>query len=422
MSGKGDALAFSLLRFVRRLPPSELEAHFAAREIPIGSDIDWADTRASFRDSVIAAIEAFPDEVRAQVYEDFERVDQLANEVGQRALQAMIAGDAALVRRFHERQCAEARGLLVLLSDEDAFDRAFASAYADRLSHGRSWSAYQFLPRAALKTDRNSLKRLESSLSDLFRKTDGTGRTVMIDTFKRPVDSRGGHDGQMSQYSIYVEGVPETTMEFDQRELKRRVRRPVIEAAICCDPVPGTMDVVARGGREFRERMAGLFATCMLGSTRQIKPLRQRQFDLDKLKRPLAFPTDPSDGIKSVRVTLLRLKDPSIRFRRLTIEEPSADADIHATSHEWFGDRDPLRLRNWQIIKAELRIEFQPEGKDRRGKAIKVELGAPNRSNLKDQTHWHQLVSEKYLARWGLVRKPIVDDGGHDDRPTRDSL
>jgi hypothetical protein len=80
----------------------------------------------------------------------------------------------------------------------------------------------------------------------------------------------------------------------------------VIEAAICCDPVSGTLDVVSKGGRPLREEIAKSFAERLLGPETTLTPLSRRDFDLSRLKRPAAFSTDPVDGVKSVEVTLLR--------------------------------------------------------------------------------------------------------------------
>jgi hypothetical protein len=103
-----------------------------------------------------------------------------------------------------------------------------------------------------------------------------------------------------------------------------------------------------------------------------------------------------------VTVTLLRLSSIGGRFSRVTIETDE-NTDIHAASARWFGDSDPLQRSEWRVTQAKLRITFHPEANRKREKAINVELRAPNGSNLKDQTHRHQLVSEKYLRRWGLV-------------------
>jgi len=67
---------------------------------------------------------------------------------------------------------------------------------------------------------------------------------------------------------------------------------------------------------------------------------------------------------------------------------------------------DLLRRPDWQVTQAKLKIAFYPEAKGKR--AINVELRAPNGSNLRDQTRRHQIVSEKHLARWGLIKKAMA--------------
>ena len=76
--------------------------------------------------------------------------------------------------------------------------------------------------------------------------------------------------------------------------------------------------------------------------------------------------------------------------------------DVHR-----FGDSDLLRRPDWQITQAKLKIAFYPEAKGKRAKTINVELSAPNGSNLRDQTRRHQIVSEKYLVRWGLIEETM---------------
>jgi hypothetical protein len=195
-------------------------------------------------------------------------------------------------------------------------------------------------------------------------------------------------------------------MEFDREEPKRKTRRPVIEAAICCDPVTGTLDVVSKGGRPLREGIAKSFAQHLLDSETTLTPVSRRDFDLDRFKRPMPFPTDPSDGIKSVEVTLLRLRNAAGHFGRVTIEiDDTEHGDIHASSACLFGDSDLLRRSDWRVIQAKLKIAFYPEAKGKRAKTINVELRALNGSNLRDLTRRHQIISEKYLARWGLTKK-----------------
>jgi hypothetical protein len=178
----------------------------------------------------------------------------------------------------------------------------------------------------------------------------------------------------------------------------------VIEAAICFDPASGILEVVSKGGRPLREKIAQSFGARLLASEKTLMPVRPRDFDLDRLKRPMPFATDPSDGIKGVEVTFLRLRDAAGRFCRVALEADDEHPDIHEDSAGCFGDFDPLQRPQWRVVQAKLRIAFRPEGHGKRAKAITVELRAPNGSNLRDQTRRHQIISEKYLARWGLIK------------------
>ena len=392
-------MSFSLPRFLRRVQPSDLQGYFGARAILFSEQVDWTAKTAALVVSVKAAIEALSEREREQVFEDFERIDQVSDEIGQRALRSLIEQDEALLHRFHSCNGSEGRGLFVLLTDEEAFDNALATAYAERMRHGRSWSGYCLPAPLAPSKSPSDIALLESDLSALFHEFDGTGRKLKVDWFeRRTCDLKGAALGQVIHYSVYVEGLPECSMEFDREEPKRRTRRPVIEAAICCDPV----------GRPLRKEIAQSFAERLLDSENALTPIRPRDFDLDRLKRPMPFPTDPSDGIKSVEVTLLRLRDAAGRFGRVTIEVDGEYPDIHGTSAGWFGDFDPLRRPEWRVMQARLRIAFHPEGRGKRGKLITVELRAPNGSNLRDQTWRRQIVSEKYLVRWGLIEETIA--------------
>jgi hypothetical protein len=116
-------MSFSLPRFLRRVQPSDLQGYFCARAILFSEQVDWTAKTAALVGSVKAAIEALSERERERVFEDFECIDQVSDEIGQRALQSLIEHTEALLRRFHSCNGSEARGLFVLLTDEKAFDK-----------------------------------------------------------------------------------------------------------------------------------------------------------------------------------------------------------------------------------------------------------------------------------------------------------
>jgi hypothetical protein len=131
-------MSFSLPRFLRYIRPSDLEEYFERRGIRFPERLDWNAASAKLMVCLKAAIEALPDAQRERVLDDFERVHQLTDDSGQCSLLALAEPDAALHRRFQSCHGHQARGLLILLANEEAFDHALATAYAERMRSGRS--------------------------------------------------------------------------------------------------------------------------------------------------------------------------------------------------------------------------------------------------------------------------------------------
>jgi hypothetical protein len=181
--GLGTGMSFSLPRFLRHIQPSDLEDYFEQRGIKLPERLDWNASPAKLLPCLMAAIEALPNLQRERVLDDFERVDQLTDDIGQCSLQTLL--DGGLLREFQSSNGRQARGLLVLLANEDTFDKAVATAYAERMRSGRSWSGYRVPGSASPSDNPAAVGLLETDLQALFRDLDGSGRKLKIDMFER---------------------------------------------------------------------------------------------------------------------------------------------------------------------------------------------------------------------------------------------
>ena len=129
-----------------------------------------------------------------------------------------------------------------------------------------------------------------------------------------------------------------------------------------------------------------------------------KQYDISKLLRQFDFPTDPDDGIASVKVTMLKLK-PQDNSNKVTLEVAARETrTIYEVSQEWFNTHDPLR-NGFYLSQVKLAIYFTPDEENRRGKVVPVKIIWPNGCDLKDKTEKERLIGDKYLKRWGLLRK-----------------
>ena len=222
------------------------------------------------------------------------------------------------------------------MQDTTLFEHALAAAYADRLRQGPSWSAFSIGGLARTDIGAHDWETLEADIAAVLMRPDGTTGKLKIESFERGSIGEGGRiTGSNTHCVIYLEALPVTDLAFKDKgnEPIRQTRRPVAEVAIWYDPGERTLDVVAAGGKPVRTRIAELFARNVLGVTEKVSPIVTRTFFLDRLKRPLTADTDPSDGIQSVKVILLRLAPMSDGYGRFTIEiDPNDQRDIWAFS------------------------------------------------------------------------------------------
>jgi hypothetical protein len=398
-------MAFNLPQFVRRTPRSSLREYFQFRSIDLSTDLDWSSAPRTYVDALRAEVENLPDAERERVYQDFEHADMLSDEPGQLAIRSLFAEKAGFMQAVESMDGSEARSIAALMEDETAFRKALAARLADRLRIGRSWSGF-LVGRdsgVAASPTEAGLAGFEADLRLIFMKLDGSGRKLSIDRFER---DRPGTSGRFTQYTVYVEGLPQANNEFDANRLVPRARRPVFEAALCHDPAAGTIDIVCKGGRGVRLDIARAFMHRLLGSEGDPKAIRLRGVNLDGLKSRMPFASDPGDGLRRVAVILLRLRDADESFGRITLEVGSEadDEDIWTRSGDWFEDSDPLLYANWFVTQASLMIEFYPENEGGPAKTMTVDLRTPHGTNLKDLPRRYAMIVEKNLLRWGLLQ------------------
>ena len=398
-------MGFNLKRFLRRTPPAVLRKYFDARNISLSDRVEWENQTPTQPDRLLDAINGLEQHIRDLVIADFERTDQLCDLTGQKALHSVAAGNADVLALLQASDVEEARAITLLVRNEALFEYAFTAAYADRLLKGRSWSAFSIDGSAIIGAVPANMPAFEAELAGTLTRMDGSEGKLKIDSFERGTMSEDGTvAGKATHYAIYSESTPVSDVEFHGDELQRTTRRPVNEGAILYDADSRTLDVVAEGGTIVRHRVADSFAQNVLGIKGRIHPVSTRRFALERLRRSMAFESDPADGIASVKLTMLRLALMGARYERVTIEvDPSDRADLCARSAQWFGDADPMRWPEWSVTHATLRIVFHPEPGKTRKTTVPIQLRIPNGSNLRDQTQRHQIISQKYLARWGLI-------------------
>jgi len=384
-----------LNRMIRNTSVPSLREFFTSHAVDLPPAVNWAAPEQDVIQSLLQAVDEMDDTTLARVINDAERVTNMADEAGQTALYSVIEDRA----RLDSLGNAYDRVQWMFRNDPTGFLRAEEVRFTDERRRGRMWDGFIGTPNVALQRDAEAVAAFEKAVRERF-----ASNNVHIDIFDRHRPMFEGEDCELVQVVVYREGLPDDDLAFDEHgKLTRRPRRPVFEAAMTYEPETGVIEVVAND-RESREDMVRFLARDLLGIEFQQERLPFRHYDLSVLLKPHDFPTDPADGIAAVEVKSLRLMPIESVGERVTLEcLRKADRSIWDMARERFGGADPLQ-GGWVATQAKLTIRFHPTGGSRRGRTLPLTVTMPHGCNLKDQTEREQLIGERYLRRWGILR------------------
>lgn len=379
--------------FIRNTPKTSLRAYFDQAGILLTPPVNW-DAPGDVVRPLLQAVDEMDPVTRDRLETVAERVTGMADEAGEAAIYS-IAQDPALLDTLRN---AYDRALWMYINEAAGFRHAEEVRFSDERRRGRMWDGFIGEPNLVLRRDTASLDAFKAGIRDRFQSNN-----VHVDLFNRNRPTFEGTDCALVQATVYREGRPDDFLEFVNGALDRRPRRPVFEAAITYEQATGVIEVVAND-RDSREDMVRLFARDLLASEFRQERLPFRQFDLGVLRQPFTFPTDPGDGIESVRVNHLRLMPIDTVGERVTFEcMRQAIQTIWQMAQERFGANNPL-LGGWVVTQAKLTIRFHPEAGSRRGKTLPLTITMPHGCDLKDRTERERMIGDKYLLRWGIVR------------------
>lgn len=381
--------------FIRHTSPARLEEYFAHKAIAVHG-VDWSQEQAEVAKNVIQLVDHLSEADKARLRVDAERVCHMADDIGQAALLS-VAKDQAT---FTGLQNGIERSHWVYINEPDSFRHAEDIRYADQYRHGRNWSGYQVEAGISLATDPVSLATFKDKVKALF----GLGDKVKLELFERTMPDEEGNDIDVVQVMVYQEGLPDSYLEFEGEDIVSRIRRPVSEHAITYAPETGVIEVVA-ARRERRDTIAKAFTEDLLKQPVEADSLPLRRYDLSPLLQDQPLDWDAEDGIESVQVVMMKLKDLA-GDGRVQLEVPAKrEIGFHEYAREHFCECNPLTSGSFTPTQAQLSIRFHPENGSNLHKVLPLKITMPHGCDLRSRTERERLIGEKYLKRWGLLEE-----------------
>ena len=138
-------MAFTLGKFVRHTPAPALRSYFHRTNVDFGRAVDWTKGERTLAKALTIAIGRLPDVIREGVYADFERIDELADEIGEQAIISAFPDPAVAIELFDGMQGAHERCLWVLLNHDEVFRRAEDVRFSTHHRLSRMWDGFKVI-------------------------------------------------------------------------------------------------------------------------------------------------------------------------------------------------------------------------------------------------------------------------------------
>ena len=385
----------AIANFIRHTPRPALATYIDNHAPLLAGSFTWPQANDDHVKPLLKAVDEMDRDERELLRHNAERINEMTDEEGQTAILSVIA-DHSVINTLEN---AHARAMWVFINHPESFRRAEETRYANHNRLGRMWDGFIGPKGKTVSSGSLDMETFRTRLTDVF----GKDTKMKIEAYRRESEDEDGVVAAIDQIVVYREGLPDSYQELEKDELVVKIRRPVYELIICYEPYTGVIEVIAQG-KEQRENVARLFSEVLLGTEIEGARVPLRQYDISSLASPRSFPTDPEDGIESVKVVFLRMK-PMNGAGSITVDVPAKHSlSIHAQSKEWFQQNDPLQS-GFVPHQAKIVVQFHPTPDERRGKSLPVKITMPNRCDLKSRTERERLIGEKYLARWGLIKE-----------------
>jgi hypothetical protein len=387
----------SLRNFIARLSePRLLRTLLERREVPVTANVRLDDPTAAIA-AIDECINNCPRGTRAVLMADIERIESLATEPGEVAIDSVTLHEelASLPSRH-------ARALHVFLHDVQGFRRAEEIVYNDAQRLGRDWTPFGCKDGLDPASDPQAIEAFKEALRAHFDTPN-----VHVEIFERSrvgfPDDDDESDGRtmLSQITVYREDRPNTELAFQKDgALGTEVRSRVLEAALTYEPSTGIIECVG-SQRDSRAEMARLMATTLLKTAPEFEPVPLRLYDLDPLRQRMTFDRDPEDEIEEVRVAMMRLSPVEASAERITIESMAKNGrDIWSAVEARLGSE--ALTSDYRIDQARIVIRYRSR-ESNRTRSLPILITHPHKSNIKDRVEIERVVANKYFPRWGLV-------------------
>jgi hypothetical protein len=206
--------------------------------------------------------------------------------------------------------------------------------------------------------------------------------------------------------TVHVKDLAMLRLEFEGKQLKRRVGNPNIHMVLEYSQATGVVRTLVRGGAKYHQMLMGAFADQLLGALVNAQRIKAPTLDLSALKGGFYVPQAVDDGFVALQLKSITVTSPHTNLQiECTAMACTEQRCVTQLLRREFPKEDPLN-RDWQIDAARINLYYPTRpGSKARNKLVTVEVTRRGRLNLHKFDATLQAQLEGYLLELGILRR-----------------
>jgi hypothetical protein len=383
-------------RFFRNAPNRLLQQYFSSHKAL--EEVDFGALTETQVDPIYEASLKLPEDVRNEMEQDLQEIDELATEAGLKAILdearwhgEELAEQFASLTGFHEH------AFWTILERPKYWRGALPFHHAD-LVPASYWRKRKNLPRKPAGLDPASIRQLEQNVSHYFHTMQGRGQNCKVDCYRR---------NDRDYFFAYPEDYAQASIEWEGKEFKRRPH-PAFEIIFGYAQNDGTLDIYMTGDRKPVPDLQAIFADAILKAELGSDEKDERVYELNPLRsRQFQFVYGPESGIADVAVKKLRLKVHGKSERIILEADPSYNKQAVFDLLDKVTKAIPLSQT--AITQVGIKVTFAHNPSSRKASTRIFDINWPNSCSLRHDGR--DLIIPRLLADSGIEpREPAKDD------------
>jgi hypothetical protein len=287
------------------------------------------------------------------------------------------------------------QGAFLVLNNEMLWENLISMIFADEASNTRYWTVYSGLPETNPDITPENITRLKKMLKEHFAE-DKHSKSCDITNYIR--GSQYYLFATLEDKPKYYEIQNEANTGFEPTPLIFPFR-----LIFAYDEEHGEFSIYAEISKAKLDPLVAKIVNILVGHKDDLQRIGKPSYNLSKLsRRGFAFPTDPKDGIESVRVKGITIAPLDAPQTEIFFKDKSRD--IYDCIDD-FANRTRLKEDNIEVRRVAITMKINsPVLKFR---SLTFEIGL-HTCTLKSMAEAKKTLGEKYIKEWGFRNEEAV--------------